>query len=1296
MIFEADAEQIARLTSLQLVELMKRLLHAECRLADIPLRAATVPLQITVSDEGEDGRVEWSGGVDNTEYLPARFCVFQAKAQNITEASIRAEILKTDKKSKRRKKKAVNLNPAVAAALSKGGAYVVFCSKPFTGRKIEKLERAIRSTIKSARRNPSRAVTLAIYDANRIADWVNAHPAVALWLVVLQRRRALAGFMSHTFWARAPEVHEVAWVADDMPRFAPENVVIEEKERKDKSRNAWIFQQAAQAVSEFMAQDIAILRVVGPSGFGKSRFAFELFNRRESVADETDRSALIYADLDIAGDEVSKLALEIADAGAPAILVVDECPDEVHTKLASIARRSGSRLRLVTIDVETKVIRAADTLVLRLEPAANQTIASIARLVAPKLSDSEARFIEQLAKGFPKMAVLAADEEGVGAKTLRSVEQLVDRVVWGRRQRDEEAERAIETLSLFDWVGLTGRVAEEAALVAERLGRMTSSSFIEHVRSFKSRGIVQERGDYAQVTPIPLAASLGVRRLSLIPSEALVQFFTDAPPRLKDSLLRRLRWLDTSAEAKRFAHTLLHPDRLGNLAALNTDFGAECLDRLVHVDPDFAMATVERLVGKLSIEQLGDVRAGRRHLIWALEKLVFRKQSFEPAATLMRRLAARETEDRISNNATGQFTQLYQLYLSGTEAPPTDRLRVLDEGLRSTDSKEREVCLEALGTMLDTGHFSRSGGAEEIGTQEHLKDWAPKTYGEVWNFLRAGIKRLTDIALADDPLAVRAKNMLGSHLRGLIGQLPLEEIKALVTSIASRYGLWLEAIQELNEWLYFDGRKRGADFRKAVREYFEELMPSDPVDLAALYTQGWAADIHDPDTDYKKEEQSKHDFDYAARKATELADVISADAPSMERLLDRFTTSDAKTVFPLARRLGEIAAEPVELFKAAVTKLEQKSLPPNRGFFAGLIAGADARDPTAARECVRIALRAKALKPHAISFIGAGRLQATDISLVVDLLHAGDIEPWECAPLSYGRGMDHLTVAEIIPLLEELSQHGGQGRWTVLDIVVMLLHGGKEPEPPLVDVLRNVLLDSALFEGNRRSTNGHALEVVIKGLSRRKLIDRKFARALTRQLFSICSVTNHDVFHALDDSIGTAIKKLSEAHPAEVWAAAARLLQTKDWAIRHRFEQLVAPSHRDHLEAGLLFDLPSELYLEWARKDPQHRSAMIVDWLPIAAKNEEGVFSWHPAVEAFVEEFGDHPKALAAIASRLQPTSWWGSLEHHLRPFLPLFDQWLNHKHAGVRSFARSTIEWINSEILDARKREDEDAVRFG
>ena len=77
MIFEAKPDQIEQLDSLGLVQLMRRLILAECRLVNIPLRSAIVPLQITVSDGGEDGRVEWTGGVDETEYFPARFSAFQ-------------------------------------------------------------------------------------------------------------------------------------------------------------------------------------------------------------------------------------------------------------------------------------------------------------------------------------------------------------------------------------------------------------------------------------------------------------------------------------------------------------------------------------------------------------------------------------------------------------------------------------------------------------------------------------------------------------------------------------------------------------------------------------------------------------------------------------------------------------------------------------------------------------------------------------------------------------------------------------------------------------------------------------------------------------------------------------------------------------------------------------------------------------------------------------------------------------------------------------------------------------------
>src|ERR1700726_3485063 len=130
MIFEVDAEQISRLDSITLVQLMKRLMLAECQLVGIPLRAAVVPLQITVPDGGEDGRVEWSGGIDTTNYLPSRFSIFQSKAQNLTEGTIKTEVL-TKARNKRSKSKP-KLNDAVSEALSRHGSYVVFCSKPFT------------------------------------------------------------------------------------------------------------------------------------------------------------------------------------------------------------------------------------------------------------------------------------------------------------------------------------------------------------------------------------------------------------------------------------------------------------------------------------------------------------------------------------------------------------------------------------------------------------------------------------------------------------------------------------------------------------------------------------------------------------------------------------------------------------------------------------------------------------------------------------------------------------------------------------------------------------------------------------------------------------------------------------------------------------------------------------------------------------------------------------------------------------------------------------------------------------
>jgi hypothetical protein len=96
--------------------------------------------------------------------------------------------------------------------------------------------------------------------------------------------------------------------------------------------------------------------------------------------------------------------------------------------------------------------------------------------------------------------------------------------------------------------------------------------------------------------------------------------------------------------------------------------------------------------------------------------------------------------------------------------------------------------VEALGQMLKTGHFTRMGGGEEIGS-ERLEDWTPKTYGDIWNFHRAAMSRLADIGTSNDEFAARARSLLGSHIRGLLNAVPLDDVKAMIERIVAHVGI---------------------------------------------------------------------------------------------------------------------------------------------------------------------------------------------------------------------------------------------------------------------------------------------------------------------------------------------------------------------------------------------------------------------------------------------------------------------------------------------------------------------------
>jgi hypothetical protein len=583
------------------------------------------------------------------------------------------------------------------------------------------------------------------------------------------------------------------------------------------------------------------------------------------------------------------------------------------------------------------------------------------------------------------------------------------------------------------------------------------------------------------------------------------------------------------------------------------------------------------------------------------------------------------------------------------------------------------------------------GGGDEIGSRDAMEDWTPKTYGDIWDFHRAAMDRLADIATSDDLLAERAHALLGSHIRGLLSAVPFADVKSMIVRVTSHVGLWPQAIEGVNSWLYFDRKNALPEHAAEIRAFFDEVLPTDPVELVALYTKGWSGDFNDPYVNFDPENQSSFDHEYASREACRLAEVIIHDDVMAERVLRRLVTSRASTVFAFERRLAELASDPAALFEQALRTAEAQTEPANDQFFRGLIAGTEQRNAEESRKCIRAALQSPKLKDRAVSIISSGRLRPDDINLVASLLRTKDVESWQAATLSYGRGLDHLGTAEIMPLLDELGRLGSRGHWAVLDIITMYLHGGRQLDPLFSEKLKETLLNPELLDDLTQNTMvGYHLEQAVMPLVRGGYVDRRFASALLKQLLGICRTESGELFYAFDNPVQSVIGVLLARYPKEVWREAAKLLTSKDWRVRFHAEHLFEPDHQNHLGAGLLHGLPTSVYLSWVRKAPATRAHVVVKWLPIT-ETRHGKLAWSAQLEEYVSEFAHQPRVLDELTRRLRPTSWWGSIVPHLQPLLPLLETWAaGGQRPELAEWARRQLVYIADEIASERKTDEE------
>ncbi len=1285
MIFEVNANQIERLDQSQIVELLRRLIQAELNKNSIPLRSGTAPAQITIADGGDDARVSWSGGPNETDWLPSRFTIFQSKKGATSPAGLKAE---TQTKSSQGSDKP-KLSEALEEAISQSGAYVIVTPTPVVGTNFDRRITAIREGISDTGNDPSMLSSIQIYDCNRLAAWTNMHPPVALWLNALLRDVHLGGFQTFEDWGRAPEISEIEFQQNDDTRFVAKGSEIQTWQKEDASiSQEKSFAEVREIISTFLLTRGNAVRVIGPSGYGKTRLVHQLIASQSALSqDVLSDSQIVYCLYEDVKDRLQNITREIADTGSRALLIVDDCPDPIHAKLSESVRRDGSCCHLVTIGVETKAQGMRRNLIIELNAASNELIGHIAEATNKQVSEKNASLIRDLSQGFPRMAVFASRALEGGDEELSSVETLISRIVWGEHEIDQSAFESLQLLSLFTIVGMENSVANELEEIANYCGKNARQMFNE-LQRFAGRGVLFRQGDYGEVQPLPLAMRLSNQWLENTPTGTLEDLFRSLSEEMKLRMVGRLRWMSWSDKISSFGRSLLS-EALPDEAALDSDFGSKLLDRFVHLAPDATMGHLDKLLSGKSIDELAAFYTGRRYTIWALEKLVFRRQTFDAAARLLLKLGAAENEG-FSNNASGQFTGLYQLYLSGTEATPEEKLVVLDDGLADTDERVRKLCVDALNRMLETGHFSRTGGAEHIGAGEALQDWQPTTYGEVSDYCRASLSRLEQIALdIKDPNHQMALNNIGSHLRSLLSNVNLlDEIQTIIARLRQAYPGWYKPALKVNEWLYFD--RSGADeaYHQRLRDYYDELLPTDPLELIHYYSSGWATDSHDPDVSYDPE--GDFDHHYGENKIYELVDAAPKEAayflPFLDMLLEKATKSGRIAVVRIARHVGDPEHLLQHLLESMTTESEIAYI---SELVRNVISGAAQTGRDKGFECLELALGVPSLSASSIEFLAAVGLDDALMQRAIEFVQNDTVEPHQVSVIAFSDIFQTGNSDLIGLLVSTLLAKQERGAWAAVDFLAHVLYRSDPKEGQLLQSLKASVINRALFDKPRYSNMDwyhwcHLVEKLFKGGH----VDDAFCIELVDFIISVTSVEEYNVQLSFDDYAQKILRQLIATSPRLVWEKYHKARTALDGRALYRLPNLFEASVGEPSAPGVLNDIPAEIYVPWMLEDKEERMPFILDWLQlfVGGKSDR---QWNADFVSFVDSHVDRPERLNTLRSRLTCGSWWGSfankLETEREQLLQLREL---SKNPHVHRWIDRTVSQMEQQIAEERRQD--------
>ncbi len=1268
--FEVVGEHIATLTERTFPLLLRLLLSAEAKANDLPAARIHVAGNIYATDGGEDGRITWKDGPDHTPFLPSRLNQFQLKAGEILPAAAAKDVLA--------KKPAVK--DMVRSVLEVGGHYIMLCAHSYAWKQINAREASIRKSLRDTGLTVDDE-QVEFRDADQIALWVNDHPSVAIWLKEQTQPGTIGPFRSWSHWAGRTEYDQSPIVEDErLPVL------------RDRLR-------------DLVAEPRQFARVVGLSGVGKTRLILEAFGAtgKEMAAGLFLSDLVMYAiQSEVGSHAINEIVQNLADTGARAVVVVDNCDPDAHQVLAGMVLRQGSRLSLVTIDNEIPT-GTPDGNTLKVGAAAASVTRGIINYVQPGLPYEDQSRLERFSEGFPEIAVRIGKAWSESRPIAHATDDgLVDAFVLGRHPRNRELLfNSALLLAVFGLVEVDSPANGQISEVA-KLGRnLSPDDLCAAVTQLVDRGVARKRGRFVTIQPRPIAMRLAEQQWKEWPRVTWESVLSgDTSPSLKVLAARQLALLNTTDISRDVvAHVCRYSGPFDGLEAMSRHGHAEVLSKLAEINPEVVANQIERSLEEVKdlAEVSGDVR---RHLVWALEKVAFHTCTFEEGACLLLRLAAAEKEmlswlsadgDFLrrswDSNAAGKFKRLFPMLLGGTEADGDARLSFLDEAANTGDLARRAVVAEGLIAGCETRHFDRVLGAEAQGSRPALDSWRPATNWEASEYIKGCVRRLAQLAQEEDKAGVTARAGLADALSPLIleGFIGIDEVESVVRQVSAKTDYWPEAMRSLRSVLIYHDQEINPEVTERVRRLVNELQPKSLESRIHSLANEMAWDYRDiRKLDVNEQYQRKVE---AIRK---LASEALQQPATLKASLPRLSRGQPRMALEFGVAVAELADSPPEWLESFIEAIEEApDNERNYDLLSGFVIGLAEGHPNDMDMFKQRAARSRELAPAFLRVSWRFGITGSDIQMATGALQGGILSPRNFTEWSFGGKLNEVPAREVATLFDTMLDHSAEGFTEAVHLMGMYAYSA----PEKLDGLRPQVIKLAENATGWQLTRGwdqcqYHFELIMGwmlGKGRQNPGARATALALAK------AVANVEGLHD-DLLIEPLLPRLLSGFPEIAWPLIGQaIVSDQRRASRLRYV-LGDPYSFGRKTNPVIVSLPEDTLFAWCDASPDSAPAFLAVTIPVLTTQEVDApeRTLHPVIARLLDEFGDRKDVLQAVESNIHTFGWSGSRTTYYAPYKEPLGKLLQHPRPEVRRWAKIMLRQLDDVVANAHKEDEE------